>query len=115
MAQKKPSKPAARTSVRAMPEPPLGQGGQGQSLGPDTYPAPATGSYTLGLTTTSHNHSVYPQPNSANQPDTSSLASAAPVPGPEAYRPSLAGNALSPSVVNPMDIPDEPALPDYPS
>lgn len=101
------------TVARALPSPPTGQGGQGQGLGPDNYPPPKTGGYTLGLNQTSHNLS-YPQPNSANQPDTSSTAPPAPVPGPEAYRPSLAGNALSPSVTNPIDTPDEPALPNYP-
>ncbi len=111
---KKPAKPASRAATRAMPEPPTGQPGQGQGLTSTPYPEPQTGGYTLGLNATSHNHSTYPQPNSANQPDTSSSAGPGPVPGPEAYRPPLAGNTLSPSVENPgIQDGDEP--PDYPS
>jgi hypothetical protein len=101
---------------RALPTPPTGQSGQGQGLGPTSYPEPTGGPINYGLQATSHNKSNYPQPNSANQPDPASSAPpSAAVPGPQAYRPSLAGNTLSPSVVNPMDTPDEPRLPDYPS
>lgn len=113
MAKKKPT--SQRQGSRALPTPPTGQPGQGQSLGPSSYPEPTGGPINYGLQATSHNKSNYPQPNSANQPDQSSSAPSAPVPGPEAYRPSLAGNTLTPSVVNPGDNPDEPALPDYPS
>jgi hypothetical protein len=112
MAKKPPAKRSAPVN-RAMPEPPTGQPGQGQGLGSSSYPEPQTGGYTLGLNLSSHTGSNYPQPNSANQPDTSSAAGPAPVPGPEAYRPSLAGNMLSPSVENPgIQDGDEP--PDYP-
>jgi hypothetical protein len=104
---------ATRASSLGYPSPPLGQGGQGTPPG-QGYGPPATGGYTLGLNTTSHNGSSYPQPNSANQPDTSSNAGPAPVPGPEAYRPSIAGNAPAASMDNPGVVTgDEP--PDYPS
>jgi hypothetical protein len=101
------------TATRAMPEPPTGSPGQGQGLPSVPYPEPTGGPINNGLQATSHNHSTYPQPNSANQPDTSSSAGPGVVPGPEAYRPNLAGNTLNTSATNPgVTKGTEP--PDYP-
>lgn len=104
-------KPAPRAKpTRAMPEPPTGQ----PKPAGYTYPEPTGGPINNGLGATSHNGSNYPQPNNANNPDPASAAPPAPVPGPEAYRPSLAGNALSPSMSNPGVDVDADDPPDYP-
>lgn len=120
MAKKKTSKRGvpgagaqARASNLAYPTPPAGQGGQGTAPG-QGYGAPQTGGYTLGLNTTSHAGSNYPQPNSAGNPDPASTAPPAPVPGSGAYNPNIAGNAPPASMSNPgIQSGDEP--PDYPS
>lgn len=111
MAKNQPAKrQAQRASSLAYPKPPLGQGAPAAG----GYPPPQTGGYMLGLNTTSHNGSNYPQPNSANQPDPSSMAPPAGTPGPEAYRPNIAGNVLAPSQGNPGVVTGD-ELPDYPS
>lgn len=105
------AKKSPKQAARALPSPPTGQPKQTGNQG---YPAPQTGGYTLGLTNTSHVGSSYPQPNSANQPDPASTAPPAGTPGPEAYRPNIAGNAPPASMSNPgIQDGDEP--PDYPS
>ena len=106
MARKQPAKQASR----ALPSPPTGQ----PKPAGYTYPEPTGGPINLGLGATSHSGSNYPQPNSANAPDPSSTAPPGSFPGPEAYRPSLAGAALPASVVNPGVNPDIDDPPDYP-
>ena len=49
------------------------------------YPEPTGGPVTLGLDKTSHNHSNYPQPNNANNPDPASTAPPGVVPPQSVY------------------------------
>jgi len=68
------------------PEPNSGGGDNTQPA----YPEPLGGPVNTGLDSTTHNVK-YPQPNSANLPGTDAPAGV--VPGADAYKPSLSGNA----------------------
>ena len=76
------------------PEPPSGIPKQSGNQG---YPEPTGGPIQYGLNLSSHN-TTYPQPNSPSAPDQTSTAPPGIFPGPEAYRPNIAGNPTGASV-----------------